>query len=284
VLAGESLGEVARRWAAAGFITTQGKQWKRHAVKDVLTNPRNAGLRRYRTAEDRAAIRKDPTLGITGGAEWPAIVDEPTWRAAVRILCDPSRRSPAKGGKGLLTGLAICGVPGCGQTVHRGGGAHPGVQTYRCSSGKHVARKAEPVDEYITDLTLGKLMEPDAAKLWTAELPDASALMAEADILHQELDSIDQDRTDGLIDRARWRTMNERVQARLAEMEAQISLAGQSPLAIVAADDVEATWEGLSTAQRRNIIAALMTPVLHLVGAGTRNFREETVEIRWKRP
>jgi hypothetical protein len=78
--------------------------------------------------------------------------------------------------------------------------------------------------------------------------------------------------------------MNERVQARLAEMEAQISLAGQSPLAIVAADDVEATWEGLSTAQRRNIIAALMTPVLHLVGAGTRNFREETVEIRWKRP
>ena len=93
VLAGESLGEIARRWNAAGFITPQGKPWSRGAVKDVLTNPRNAGLRRYRPQEDRGRIRQNPELGITGAAQWPAIVDEPTWRAAVRVLCDPARRS-----------------------------------------------------------------------------------------------------------------------------------------------------------------------------------------------
>lgn len=64
VLAGESLSEIARRWNAAGFTTGQGKPWSRYAVKDVLTNPRNAGLRRHRSPEDRANIRQNPELGI----------------------------------------------------------------------------------------------------------------------------------------------------------------------------------------------------------------------------
>ena len=57
VLAGESVSEVARRFTAAGLPTPQGSTtWSRGAVKDVLTNPRHAGLRRHRTADDRADI------------------------------------------------------------------------------------------------------------------------------------------------------------------------------------------------------------------------------------
>jgi site-specific DNA recombinase len=52
VLAGESLSEIARRWNAAGFTTGQGRSWTRNAVKDVLCNPRNAGLRRHRAPEE----------------------------------------------------------------------------------------------------------------------------------------------------------------------------------------------------------------------------------------
>jgi site-specific DNA recombinase len=280
VLAGESLSEVARRWNAAGFVTSRGREWQRHAVKDVLTNPRHAGLRRYRAQEERSAVRQNPELGIIGVAEWPAVVDEPTWRAAVRILCDPDRRKAPHGGKGLLTGVAVCGV--CGETVHRGGGAHVGVPTYRCSSGAHVARKARPVDEYVTEVTITRLTQPDAAELWTAELPDASELMVEADTLRRRRDDIAADYGDGVMTREQFRTANARVLERLAEVEAQIAAAGSaSPLSIVAAEDVRATWQDLSVAQRRNIIAALMTPVLHLPGRGTRIFRPETVEIRW---
>lgn len=281
VLAGESLGEVARRWNAAGFITAQGKPWLRHAVKDVLTNPRQAGLRRHRPEGERPSIRQNPELGITGAAEWPGIVDEATWRAAVRILCDPDRRRAPLGGKGLLTGLAICGV--CGETVHRGAAGRPGVTTYRCRSGKHVARKSEPVDEYVSELAIVRLTEPDAASLWTAETPDASDLMAEADTLRRRRDDIALDYADGVMDRQQFRSANARVLERLAAVESQIASVGtSSPLAIVAAEDVRGTWEGLSVAQRRNIIGALMTPVLHLPGRGTRTFRAETVEIRWK--
>jgi site-specific DNA recombinase len=119
--------------------------------------------------------------------------------------------------------------------------------------------------------------------LWAAELPDAGELMAEADTLRRRREDIALDYADGAMDRAQFRAANERILRRLAECEAQIAAAGStSPLAIVASDDVRATWDGLSVAQRRNIIAALMTPVLHLTGRGTRTFRPETVELRWK--
>lgn len=281
VLAGESLSEVARRWNVSGITPAQSeKRWYRGTVKDVLTNPRHAGLRRYRTPEERAKIRQNPELGIVGKAEWPPIVDETTWRAAVRILTDPSRHTGRAGAKGLLTGVALCGV--CEQTVHRGG-AYGGYPMYRCISGRHVSRRAEPVDEYVMTVVVERLQQPDAASLWAAELPDADELMAEADKLRRERDGIDADRAEGLIDRVRWRTMNERISGRLGEIEAKLAAAGSSsPLSIVASEHVEETWVTLTVAQRRNIIAALMTPVLHLPGRGTRTFRPETVEIRWK--
>lgn len=283
VLAGESLAEIARRWNAAGFETTQRAKsgWARTTVKDVLTNPRNAGLRRHRTTDDRGTIRQNPELGIAGPAEWTAIIDEPTWRAAVRILCDPSRRRAPLSGKGLLTGVAVCGV--CGEPVHRGGTAMPGIPTYRCTSGRHVARKADPIDAYVTEVTLGILTRPDAAELWAAELPDASELMAEADTLRLRREDLALDYADGAMTREQFRTANTRVLERLADVEGKIAAAGtSSPLAIVAADDVKATWDALSVAQRRLIIATLMTPVLHLVGAGVRGFDPDTVTFRWK--
>ena len=142
---------------------------------------------------------------------------------------------------------------------------------------------ADPIDEYVTELTIARLTQSDASELWAAELPDASELMAEADTLRRRRDDIALDYADGVMDRQQFRAANARVLERLAEIESQIAAAGSaSPLAIVAAEDVRATWQGLSIAQRRGIIAALMTPALHLVGHGTRTFRPESVEIRWR--
>jgi DNA invertase Pin-like site-specific DNA recombinase len=283
VLGGESLSEIARRWTAAGSSSPQrdGDGWLRGSVKDVLTNPRNAGLRRYRAVEERATIRQNPELGIVGAAEWPAIVNEATWRAAVRILCDPERRRGSVGPKGLLTGVAVCGV--CGESVHRGGAAH-GKPMYRCRSGRHVSRRSEPVDSYVESVVVEVLKRPDAALLWSAELPDADALMAEADTLRRRRGDLALDYADGVMTRDQFRTANERVLARLGDIEAKIAAAGSaSPLAIVAAADVDVAWAGLSLAGRRAIIEALCTPVLHLPGRGTRNFNPDTVTFRWHR-
>ncbi|MBO0677194.1 recombinase family protein [Mycolicibacterium sp. S2-37] len=282
VLNGESLAEIARRWQATGLVPTQeAAGWHRGNVKDVLTNPRSAGLRRYRSAEDRASIRQNPELGITGTAEWPPIVDEATWRAAVRILCDPARRRAPVGPKGLLTGVAVCGV--CGETVHRGGATNR-KPMYRCRSGRHVSRQSEPVDAYVEAVVLEVLKRPDAALLWSDDLPDASELMAEADTLRRRRDDIAVDYADGVMTREQFRAMNERVLGRLADVEAKIAAAGSaSPLAIVAAEDVDAAWSDLSVARRRAIIDALCTPVLHLSVRGSRSFNPDTVTFRWRR-
>ena len=107
--------------------------------------------------------------------------------------------------------------------------------------------------------------------------------MTEADTLRRRRDDLALDYADGTMTREQFRAANTRVLERLGEVEAKIAAAGKSsPLAIVAADDVRATWDALSVAQRRSIIAALMTPVLHLVGAGVRGFNPDSVEIRWK--
>jgi hypothetical protein len=91
------------------------------------------------------------------------------------------------------------------------------------------------------------------------------------------------DYADGAMDRKQFRDVNVRVLERLAAIESQIAAAGAaSALAIVAREDVRATWQTLSIAQRRGIIATLMTPVLSPAGRGVRKFRPEPIEIRWK--
>jgi site-specific DNA recombinase len=282
VLAGESLSEVARRWSAAGFATPQGRQeWTRTGVKDVLTNPRYCGLRRYRPSDERAKIRQNPALGITGPAVWDGVVDETTWRAAVRVLCDPGRHTGARNTKGLLTGVGLCGV--CGMKVHRGGAAH-GKPMYRCSSGRHVSRLAEPIDAYVQAEVVEWLKQPAVSMVFKDDdLPDAKELIAEAEALRLRRDMIAEELADGFMERSQFRIANSRLLRRLAEVEARIASAGSSsPLGIVAAEDAPLVWLGLTPIQRRGIIEKVVTPVLHLVGAGTRTFHPDSVGLIWK--
>ena len=274
ILAGESLSEVARRWTASGHPTTQGCEvWQRGAVKDVLGNPRNAGLRRHRTQEDRADIRQNPELGITGKAEWPPIIDEATWRRAVRIICDPKRYTGGTSPRGLLTGVGRCGL--CGLTVHRGGAVRPENRTYRCRSMKHVARKADPVDKWVEEMAIAALSKPGAAQLWSTV--DVTGLLAQADDLRVRLAELDDDYT--RMSRTRWRSLNDRIQAELADVEAQLAASMPSaPIGKVAtAKDPRAVWESLTVPQRRKIIDTIMEVRIFPPGRGVRTFDTDTV-------
>ena len=92
------------------------------------------------------------------------------------------------------------------------------MRTYGAEAMKHVARKADPVDEYVTELTMTRLTQPDAAGLWTAELPDASELMAEADTLRRRRDDIALDYADGAMTASSFEPPTARVLDRLGEM------------------------------------------------------------------
>jgi DNA invertase Pin-like site-specific DNA recombinase len=147
ILAGEPVAEVARQWNDQGLLTGQGNPFSRSAVRDVLLNPRNTGLRAHVTEADRKGAegrRVDRAGRIIGKAAWPSIVDEGTWRAAVDLLTDPRRRTGPTNARALLTGVALCGV--CGATVHSGGAAvTQQTRVYRCRTMKHFSRSAQPV-------------------------------------------------------------------------------------------------------------------------------------------
>jgi DNA invertase Pin-like site-specific DNA recombinase len=282
LLAGVPLAQIARDWNAAGHVTGQARwkgehkgepsPWRADSVRAVLLNPRYAGKRAHKGA-------------VVADAVWPALVDEGTWRAAAALLSDPTRRSGPRGSaRALLSSLALCGV--CGAPVQSGGAARPGTRGYRCSgSTGHFARKAEPVEEFVSAVMIERLSRPDAAALLVDhKKPDVDALRTQAVAIRQRLDALANDFADGSLTASQLRTATSRARARLSDVESQMADAGRVDVLgpLVGAQDVCAAWDGLSVARRRAVIDTLATVRLHPVGRGSRTFRPETVEIEWK--
>lgn len=280
-LAGVPISEIARTWNAAGFTTGQARHkgpnkgepspWQRYSVRMVLSNPRYMGQRAYNGE-------------IVSEAEWPAIVEESTWRAVEAVLKHPDRAAAPKAGRYLLSGLAFCGV--CGAKIHAGGAARRGTRAYRCSgSTGHFARMAEPVENYVRDMVVGILSRDDARNLLHDDKrPDVDALRVEALGIRERMDGLAVEFADGALTASQIRTATERLRARLLAVEGQMADAGRvdklGPL--IAASDVRAAWDELSLSRQRAVVDLLMKVTVMPPGRGTRNFNPDTVLLEPK--
>jgi site-specific DNA recombinase len=285
VLSGGSLRSIAKQWNDAGLNNDQqkrtGKGWRFTSVADVLKNARNAGLRAYQGEEYRA--------------QWPAIVPEEVYRAAHVILTDPDRRPTGAYGTALLSTVALCGV--CGSHVFSGGGHLRGknaaegkrYRSYTCAANpsRHVRRKAEPIDELVTNLVIGRLSAVDAADLLVVhDAPDVPALVAERTSILERQRQLGEEFADGTLPAATLRAATDRLTRRLDELNARIAEASRTSVLapLVAAEDVEAAWRALHVDQQRAVIGELMTVRIMPVGRGARIFRPESVQIDWRQP
>jgi site-specific DNA recombinase len=282
ILAGDTLAKIARDWNTRGLTTGQTgvredrkgipSPHTRSSVRNILLNPRNAGLR----AHNREVV---------ADAVWPPIVDRDTWQAAVGILRNPSRTTPPANARSMLTGIGLCGV--CGLTVHSGGaagGSHGRV--YRCRSMKHFARSADAVDQYVGAVVVERLSRPDARGLLTdTRRPDLSKLREQAVALRARMDALALEFADGELTASQLRTASERIKAKLNAIDAELTDARRAEVLneLVESGDAEEVWDRLSTARRRAVVDLLMTVRLHAPGRGTRTFRPETVEVHWRR-
>lgn len=329
LLAGVSLGGIAKEWNERGLVKTQGaythgcadspcqdetparncpqgvpprNPWDRLGVRSVLMNPRNAGLRAHVTAEVRAANPKQPQAarlaGIVGPAAWPGLVPESTWRAAVALLGQSGRVTRGRTPIHLLTGIAVCGV--CDGPVHAGAASTKlgGHRTYRCKNfAGHVGRAAGPVDWLVTELIVGRMSRPDAARLLERRnAPDAaeveSALLAVRTRRRNVVSLV----ADGTFTTTEARSQVADLDAEIAKLEARLTDAGRvnalGPL--VGVDDVRAAWEGLSIERQRAALAALVRTIRLLPpGRGARFGRDSdawldnwekiaaTIEVAW---
>jgi DNA invertase Pin-like site-specific DNA recombinase len=271
LLDGVSLAQVARRWNQAGLYTPQGSHlWSGATVGTCLRKPRNTGLRAHNDE-------------IVGEATWPALVDRETWHAALAIMKDPNRLS-MRGDQRLLTGVALCGV--CGGPVHVGG--NKGYPVYRCATSTgHFSRKAEPIDDYVSEVMVARLSKPDASDLFAPPEngPNKSELIREADRIRRKLDGLAALYEDGTLTLKGVRQSSERLKAQLADIETRLAEVNGIPKAartIVKAADVKAAWESIDVADRREIIRVLAVIHIHPPGRGAVTFKPETVQIKWQ--
>lgn len=269
LLAGGSIRGIAASWTAAGLTTTAGSKWTAHAVRRRLQDPTYAGLVHYEG--DQVA---------TGN--WPAIVDEQTWRAAVALLSDEGRRTATDYTRQyLLPGLALCGVEGCGHKVATGR-SHRGVRTYVCAGPtRHLARKAEDIDNMVTSAVIARLSRDDAREqLLHDATPAAVSLTNEAQTLRARADDLALMFARGTMKRRPYELAAAEVDELLADIEAQLSRSDRAGvLRDVVTKDAAAVWETLDLDRRRRVIAELMTVTLDAPGRGKKKFEESSVRI-----
>ena len=100
VLAGGSLHRLSQDWQATNTPTMQGgKTWGAQVIRQILLNPRNAGLATYRDDIVRQGLLA-------------AIIDEGTWDATQLLLTDPgphARRSTPPSAPGCCPGWSSAG-------------------------------------------------------------------------------------------------------------------------------------------------------------------------------
>jgi len=283
VLAGASVQSLARTWNAAKSTTTTGRPWSSKAPRRVLLRPRNAGLMEHQGE-------------IVGEAKWDPIIDPEKWRAVVRVLTDPSRRTNlgSSVAQYLGSGLYLCGTCGQSATSLRAGRNRDGQQVYRCRTGAHVSRVMAPVDEYVSALVVGRLRQPDALDLLrvTTSPEDMRALESRAVELSERKNQLAAVFAEGAIDAGQLATGSRTLNAELDRVRDQMSAAyrGTSLAGIGDAPDPGQAWLDAPMDRRRAVLDLLLTVTVHASGKGRpagwrpgdSYFRSDTVDVAWK--
>ncbi|UXA19818.1 recombinase family protein [Mycobacterium sp. SMC-4] len=264
VAGGESLRSVVRDLNVRGVPTATGKvgKWTSQQLRELLLRPRIAGLSSHNGE-------------VVGAAQWPAIIDEPLWRAVVAVLSNPARQTNvgrAGTAKWLGSGLYVCGV--CDERQMRvslgKSGADSRIPMYRCNNrdavpGRHVTRNAVALDTFVEELVIERLSRPGEVERLTRrdDTVDTSKLRAEHVEIAERKDELAALFGDGTIDAGQFATASKRLSAREDEITDALASAGwRSPLAPLAGGDVRELWAGLTLGAKRAILSTVVDIVV----------------------
>lgn len=262
ILAGKSIRKVSMEWNAAGLRTTlAGKTrtkngepkvnsglWNSPSVRRLLVNPRYAGLRAHRGK-------------VVGKGDWTPLIDEDTHRGLVAYLSDPARvKCTSFERKYIGAGVYVCGK--CGGLMKS---AMPGGRksyAYVCRDNSDVLRAGQPLDDFVNEIVVRRLSQPDAGLLLDDTRIDVPALQTDRAALQARLDELADAFAEGAIDGSQLRSGTSKLRVKLSGVDSQLADAARSdPVAGLIAErgKVQQKWDACSPALRGQIVDALMT-------------------------
>jgi len=244
------------------------RPWSRQSIRDMLTNPRQYGIRRHKGQ-------------VVGKGTWEPSLDELTVKRLQRLLADPARRtSPGPGRKHLLRGIALC--PECGGTftTHSSRRLHEEIQhRYMCEAcGLH--RKLQPIDLYV-DAYMKRLLRnyeptPDPG-IDQAALDRVEEIRARIDETIERYAESGPEAMTYVQYEATLRALNRRLG------DAEKAATPPPPKSLIldglTGEDPARLWDHLSLDRKRAIISLLVTVTLLRVGPGRKRFDPATVII-----
>jgi len=184
LLAGKPVHQIKREWDAAGIMATTGKPWGRSSLRNMLMSPRMAGYIVRKPAGDPVPrhtwIALSEVTGQPIRAQHGPIVPEAMWEAVVAELdgrAEPQRVRPANVARYLLSGLVVCGRPGCGQPMRGMWVKAKGRHVYACAAGCTTVH-GPLTDEHVTDLLLAHWARSPALDVEPERFPQADAVEA----------------------------------------------------------------------------------------------------------
>jgi DNA invertase Pin-like site-specific DNA recombinase len=261
LLEGASLGALCRDLNARGITTAWGKTFDPVSLRKVLARPRNYGAGEY--------------AGVLYPDTWPAIFSEEIHLKIAALLADPARRrSSSNRVKYLLSGIALCGVPGCtddsgertrvksGSTTNRDGTRR---RLYKCPK-EHNFREQQACDYAVRGEIISRLagLAPEARLALLAGEDAGSPAAAEVSRLRGKLSQFAELLREDMIGPAEYKHQVMIVKGQLARAEKQMSRVSRVPVLhdLFSAADIAAAWDSLPLGRQRAVLAELLTVVI----------------------
>jgi hypothetical protein len=280
ILAGRSLKAVANELNGQGVLTSTGRPWTYQRLRDVLIRPRNAGLIHRGRADRRTEGREDHPLRfeVIGPAEWPAIVDEDTWRACATTLHDPSRRIHTSteprwlGSRSYVCGIEDCGalmrptskvdhVSGCPVRNEARVCGCPRRYYYRCSERNHLTIAAVKTDEFVRQVVAEVVRDPRVAAAMEPGSDGLAADKARRQVLVTSLEQTEMDYDGDLIDARRFKAKSDRITGEIAEIDERLTSGIQRSLSstVLRAPDPGAAFTNAPVDVQRAVLRSVLT-------------------------
>lgn len=248
-------------------------EWNGAQIKRMVTNPGYIGKRVHQGK-------------IVGDAVWPAILDDETFYTALEILNDPKRKQTKDGAvKYLLTGIMTCGECGRISKTGRQNSSSGHYKTYMCK-GFCTTRRCSYVDQYITNLTIERLTQPDLLEVLSDDADESPELRGMVAEKKSRLREIEKEISGGGRAVSILVRSADALSEEIEQLEERIKRASVSPvIAEFAGPDAQEKWDRASIVRQREVVRSLFVDIRMLPvpkeDRGKRGFNDSLIDPVW---